>query len=65
MAGLLELFTQWVDETGQRLSDAVTGAANRARANGEGRRARDRESANRRADDIERISKVLGLETDQ
>ena len=65
MAGLLELLAQWVDETGQPPSDAVVGAADRVRASGEGRRARDREAANRRADDIERISKVLGLEMDR
>ena len=65
MAGLLELFVQWVDETGQRPSDAVAGAADEVRATGEGRRARDRAAAQRRADEIERISTVLGLETDR
>jgi hypothetical protein len=52
MAGLLELFTQWVAETGQRPSDAVSQAADRARSSGDSERVE-------RAGEIERINEVL------
>jgi hypothetical protein len=52
MAGLLELFTQWVAETGERPSDVVSRAAGAARASGDPERME-------RAAEIERINKIL------
>jgi hypothetical protein len=48
----LELFTQWVAETGERPSDAVSGAADAARSSGDPKRVE-------LAGEIERINDVL------
>jgi hypothetical protein len=58
MAGFLEVFVRYVDEIG---GDPVQETAERVRAGSQGRRARDRATAERRAADIERIGQVLGL----
>jgi len=52
MAGLLELFTQWVAETGERPSDAVSRAADRARSSSDPERVE-------LAGEIDRINQVL------
>ena len=52
MGGLLELFTQWVAETGERPSDAVSRSAEAARSSGDPERVE-------RAAEIERINQIL------